>query len=142
MTNLNEIKKENKEILLKIRAKKEEIERLRVAKGALLAECRNVDSNTYKMFLQDDFLQGDKMPERGRTSLAQLSVSKSGQKDPLAEKKNIHKAECELLSELEFTAEKLHKVDFFIREMKERIRRHMAQYRCEGSLGVEMEEGE
>lgn len=53
------------------------------------------------MFLQDDFFQGDKMPERGRTSLAQISTTKLGvQKDPLADKKNIHKAECELLSEL------------------------------------------
>jgi hypothetical protein len=34
---LNEIKKENKEILLKIKSKKEEIEKLRVVKNSILA---------------------------------------------------------------------------------------------------------
>jgi hypothetical protein len=143
VTNLNEIKKENKEILLKIRAKREEIERLRVAKAALLADCKNVDSSTYKMFLQDDFISTDKGFEKSRTSLppsASKPLLLPATKD--SEKKNIHKAECELLSEIEFTTERLHKVDFFIREMKDRVRKHLMQYRCENTFTIEEEDSD
>jgi hypothetical protein len=52
---LNEIKKDNKEISLQIRSKKEEIERLRGSKAALLSEARGIDTATYKMFLQEDY---------------------------------------------------------------------------------------
>ena len=42
VTNLNDIKKENKELGLKIRARREEIEKLRGVKNGLLGECKNV----------------------------------------------------------------------------------------------------
>lgn len=136
---MNEIKKDNKEILLKIRAKKEEIERLRAMKAALLSDCNHIDPNTYKMFLQDDFIQTDKGFEKSRTSLAPSLVTAKPLPitNPSSDKKNIHKVECELLSEIEFTSERLHKVDFFIREMKERVRKHLVQFRCENTFTIE-----
>jgi hypothetical protein len=149
VTNLNEIKKDNKEILLKIRAKREQSERLRALKATLLADCTSIDTNTYKMFLQDDFIQTDKGFEKSRASLAppaSLSLALSASKpslatnNPSSDKKSIHKAECELLSEIEFTNERLHKVEFFIREMKDRVRKHMAQFRCENTFTIEDEE--
>lgn len=78
----------------------------------------------------DDFT-AEKRPEQSRASL----VSKPN--TTTMDKKNIHKAECELLSEIEFANEKMHKVDFFIKEMKERIRRHLTQYGCENTFTIE-----
>lgn len=143
VTNLNEIKKDNKEILLKIRAKREEIERLRAMKATLLTDCHNIDPNTYKMFLQDDFIQTDKGFEKSRTSLApslSLVTTKPLPLPPNSDKKNIHKAECELLSEIELISERLHKVEFFMREMKERVRKHLVQFRCENTFTIEDED--
>jgi hypothetical protein len=90
VTNLNEIKKDNKEISLQIRSKKEEIEKLRANKAALLSEARGIDTVTYKMFLQEDY-QNDKA-EKPRPSILQSS-SKLLLRDT-ADKRNTHKIEC------------------------------------------------
>lgn len=74
-------------------------------KATLLQDCNNIDPNTYKMFLQDDFIQTEKGAfDKSRTSLAP-SLSLVTTKplpitNPSSDKKNIHKAECELLSEI------------------------------------------
>ena len=38
--------------------------------------------------------------------------------------------ECELISEIEFVGEKSQKAEFYIKEMKEKIKRHLIQFKC------------
>jgi hypothetical protein len=70
----------------------------------MLAECKSVDSNTYKMFLQDDFINKEKaFADKSRVSLV---TNKMGSKLNLlatvgkeqSDKKATQKIECELMS--------------------------------------------
>ena len=134
VTNLNDIKKENKEILLKIRSKKEEIDRLRTLKNGQLADCKNVDNSTYKQLLQDDY-PDERRLQQSRTSLLRQSASRLqlgvGPKEMAQEsKKTFQKIEVELVSELEFVGEKTQKMEFYIRDMKDKIKKHLVQFQC------------
>lgn len=42
------------------------------------------------------------------------------------------KKECELVSENEFINERIHKVDFFMKEIKDCIKKHFSVFRCTG----------
>jgi hypothetical protein len=132
VTNLNDIKKDNKELLLKIRAKKDEIDKLRILKNGMLNECKHVDPNTYRMFLQDDYSE-DRNPQHSRASLARQSSGKLhiGHKEQVQEaKRGFQKIECELVSEIEFVSEQTQKMEFYIRDIKDKIRKHLAHYSC------------
>lgn len=73
-------------------------------KSSQLAECKDIDTNTYKIFLQDDNVE-EKNIDKSRTSKIRASVTKlsslGGQKEHAQEaKKGFQKFECELISEV------------------------------------------
>ena len=107
VTNLNDIKKENKELALKIRSKKDEIDKLRMAKTSILSECKNIDNNTYKLFLQDDPTD-ERTMQHSRISVLRQSAKKLlpvNHKEQVNEaKRGFQKIECELVSEVEFVS--------------------------------------
>ena len=79
----------------------------------MLSECKNVDSNTYKMFLQDDPME-DKNIQQSRVSMVRPSSKKLlhiGHKEQVQEaKRGFQKIECELISEIEFVSERTQKM--------------------------------
>ena len=83
--------------------------------------------------MQDDPMDNN-VGHHSKMSIIRQSAKKlplPGHKEQVSQaKKGFQKIECQLISEIQYVSERTQKIEFYIREMKQKIKKHLINFKC------------
>ena len=114
----------------KIKAKNQDIDKLREIKGQMISQFKKFHEPHYQLSEDEESVDHSRIQlDRGH----KLSLIDTIPREFMIEEKtSMKKKECEVVSEIEFLNEKIHKSRFFVKEIKDKIKKHFTLYKCAG----------